>query len=67
VLVNATALVWAAFTWFWMFWPNATPIAPDTFNWAPVMFVGAVVGSVGYYVVKGKKVYVGPVASVRSM
>jgi uncharacterized membrane protein YdbT with pleckstrin-like domain len=44
-----------------------TPVTASTFNWAPVMFVVAVLWSIAYYIVKGRKVYVGPVASVKLM
>jgi len=50
-----------------MFWPNATPVTAESMNWAPVMFAGAVVWAIGYYLVKGRKVYVGPVASVKAI
>ena len=44
-----------------------TPVTLSTLNWAPVMFVAAIFWSIAYYIVKGRKVYVGPVASVKLM
>jgi len=44
-----------------------TPVTASTFNWAPVMFVAAILWSIAYYIVRGRKVYIGPVASVKLM
>lgn len=64
VFVNGTALVYVTFAFFWAFWPNERPVTLQNFNWAVVMFVGVFALSVGYYLVHGRKVYVGPVTSV---
>lgn len=64
VFVNGTALVYVTFAFFWAFWPNERPVTLQNFNWAVVMFVGVFALSVGYYLVHGRRVYVGPVTSV---
>jgi amino acid transporter len=64
VPVNVLGIAYAAFAFFWCFWPNATPVAVDTFNWAPVLFVGVLVCCVLAYWVRGREVYVGPVMQV---
>jgi choline transport protein len=47
------------------FWPNSQPVTIDNFNWAPVMFMAVVIGSLITYFFKGRKVYFGPVAIVQ--
>ena len=64
VPVNVLGIAYAAFAFFWCFWPNATPVAADTFNWAPVLFVAVLVWCVLAYWVRGRKMYVGPVMQV---
>jgi len=64
VPVNVLGIAYAAFSFFWCFWPNATPVEAYTFNWAPVLFVGVLVCCMLAYWVKGRKVYVGPVMQV---
>ena len=64
VPVNVLGIAYAAFAFFWCFWPNATPVVANTFNWAPVLFVGVLVCCLLAYWVQGRKVYVGPVMQV---
>jgi choline transport protein len=64
VAVNVIAIVYALFAFFWCFWPQATPVALDTVNWAPVMFSGIMVIAMVLYFVRGRKVYQGPVVTV---
>ena len=63
--VNVAALIYVNFAFFWSFWPNETPVTLQNFNWSVLMFVGIFVLSVVYYVIHGRKVYVGPVMSVQ--
>lgn len=62
--INVAGLVYAFFAFFWCFWPNATPVDASSFNWAVVMFVGVIVLSLVMFLVKGRKVYRGPVVLV---
>lgn len=64
VLVNAVALSYSLFAFFWCFWPNSTPVDLETFNWAVVMFLGVFVVCMIYYFVRGRQVYKGPVVLV---
>ena len=63
--VNILGLAYAAYAFFWCFWPNATPVDASSFNWAVVMFMGVIAMSLGLYWVRGRKVYRGPVVLVR--
>ncbi|KAF2470504.1 amino acid transporter [Lindgomyces ingoldianus] len=66
VPVNCLGLAYVSFVFFWSFWPNETPVALDTFNWAVVMYVGVLVLSLLMYIFQGRKVYNGPVTEIRA-
>jgi amino acid transporter len=66
VPVNIIGLIYSLFTFFWSFWPNTVPVTLDTFNWSVVLFVGVFVICLLMYVVRGRKVYNGPVSEVKS-
>jgi choline transport protein len=59
--INAAGLAYATYAFSWCFWLNSTPVDLESFNWAVVMFVALVVFSVGYYWVRGRHIYTGPV------
>ena len=62
--VNCIALLYACWSFFWSFWPNAFEPTPQTFNWACVLFVG-LIGIAGIlYVTHARHVYEGPVVKV---
>jgi choline transport protein len=65
VPVNIAAVVYCAWAFFWSFWPMVTPVTAMGFNWASVIFVGVLVFAGGWYGVKARKVYHGPVVLVR--
>jgi choline transport protein len=64
--INGIAFVYSVQIFFWCFWPGSNNPTKETFNWAIVMFVGVFTLSLGYYMVKGRHVYTGPVALVRT-
>lgn len=66
VPVNSIGLAYVSFTFFWSFWPNTTPVDLESFNWSVVLFMGVLVASLVMYVLKGRKVYVGPVEGIRT-
>ncbi|KAI4246429.1 MAG: hypothetical protein L6R42_009911 [Xanthoria sp. 1 TBL-2021] len=41
VPLNVAGLAYAVYAFFWCFWPNVTPVDAESFNWAVVMFMGA--------------------------
>ncbi|KAB8228245.1 GABA permease [Aspergillus alliaceus] len=63
--VNAAALVYVIFAFFFSFWPSSTPVSLTTFNWSVVIFSSVLIISVIMYIIKGHKEYAGPVTSVR--
>ena len=62
--VNAAGIAYAFFAFFWCFWPNATPVDAESFNWAVVIFMGVIIMSVVLYLIRGRKEYSGPVVLV---
>jgi amino acid transporter len=64
--INAGGLAYATFIFFWCFWPIQTPVQPNTFNWAVVIFWSVTIGSGVVYLAWGRKNYVGPVALVKN-
>lgn len=63
-LINAMSIGYCIFALFFCFWPMTNQFDVTTFNWAPVMFVGVAVISGVLYIVRGRKVYQGPVVTV---
>lgn len=64
VPINVGGLLYAIFVFFWSFWPNATPVTAETFNWSVLIFMAVAVTSFIMYMVQGRKVYHGPVTLV---
>jgi amino acid transporter len=63
--INIIALVFLIPFFIFCFFPTATPVQPDTMNWNILMFGAISLWATGYYVVKGRKVYVPPVTIVK--
>lgn len=63
--INAVAVVYSVFGFFWCFWPNAVPVTAQNFNYSSVLFVGVIGFSLVTYVVSGRKHFHGPVMLVR--
>jgi len=64
VMVNAIALIYELWAFFWMFWPNTVPVDASSFNWSVVIFVAVFILSLVMYYVEGRKIYDGPVVLV---
>lgn len=63
--INAIAMCFLLAVYVFMFFPLATPVTPASMNWAVVMFIGIMTFATLWYVVKGRKEYVPPVALVK--
>lgn len=63
--INAAAVLYAFWAFFWSFWPQYSPVTPESFNWASVIFVGVLLIAAVFFVVKARKVYHGPVVLIR--
>ncbi|KXL51510.1 hypothetical protein M433DRAFT_60067 [Acidomyces richmondensis BFW] len=64
--VNALGAVYSWFSFFWAFWPQATPVDATSMNYSSVMFGGVLVFSLIYYLVKARKSYEGPVTKTEA-
>lgn len=62
--INALAVTYALWAFFWSFWPQYYPVTAATFNWSSVIFVAVLLVAVIYYIAVGRKRYTGPVALV---
>jgi choline transport protein len=62
--INALAVSYALWSFFWSFWPQAYPVTAADFNWASVIFVSVLFIAMIYYMVIGHRRYTGPVALV---
>ncbi|THC91345.1 hypothetical protein EYZ11_009183 [Aspergillus tanneri] len=62
--VNVIAMVYATWSFFWSFWPNAYRVNAENFNWACVLFLGMMGVSAVVYGAYARKVYDGPVVKV---
>ena len=65
--INAGALAYSLFAFFWCFWPNTTPVDVTSFNWAVVIFVGVAVIAITCYILQGRHIYEGPVVLVKEV
>ena len=65
--VNIIGLVYCIFALFWSLWPTEVPVTAANFNWSVVIFVGVFIISLGMYIVKGRKEYLGPAAIVQQL
>ena len=62
--VNASAVVYAFWSFFWSFWPQTYPVTAPLFNWASVIFVGILIVAMIHYVFVARHRYSGPVALI---
>lgn len=62
--VNCIAMLYACWAFFWSFWPNSHDVVAENFNYACVIFVGAMAFSTLWYFVHARKSYAGPVSTV---
>jgi choline transport protein len=62
--INAAAVCYALWGFFWAFWPTYNPVIPSTFNWASVLFTATLLGAGIHFVFVARRKYFGPVANV---
>ena len=62
--INALAVAYSFWSFFWSFWPQVVPVTAASFNWASVIFVSVLIVALVYYVALGRHKYTGPVALV---
>ncbi|KAF2771417.1 amino acid permease 2 [Teratosphaeria nubilosa] len=62
--INALAVGFASWFFFWSTWPTFYPVTAANFNWSSVVFVGLGIFALAYFYIRGKDIYKGPVATV---
>ncbi|KIW89747.1 uncharacterized protein Z519_09904 [Cladophialophora bantiana CBS 173.52] len=62
--INAAAVAFALWNFFWCFWPTYFPVTASNFNWASVLFGGTLIGATIHFIFVARKSYHGPVALV---
>jgi amino acid transporter len=63
--INLAALLFLIWIWVFCFFPQSTPVTAETMNWNIVINAGIMILAVMYYFVKGRHVYIPPVALVK--
>ncbi|KAM5434525.1 hypothetical protein McanMca71_006219 [Microsporum canis] len=63
--VNAAAVCYALWAFFWTFWPIGYSITSKTFNWAPVLFTATLVISGIHFIFVARRKYFGPVIYIQ--
>jgi len=64
VPVNAWAVMWSFYAFFWGFWPQSTPVTAGGMNWAGPIFVATILLALVYFQFRAKHHYFGPVVEV---
>ena len=62
--INAIAVVYSMWGFFWALWPGSYPVTASGFNWASPIFVAVLIVALIYFAVKAKHTYKGPVTEV---
>lgn len=62
--LNCIGILYGAYLFVYSAMPGVYPVTATNFNWAPVMFGGAALLSLVYYLIWAKKGYHGPVVHV---
>lgn len=65
--INMFSVAFLSLVWVMCFFPQVPHPKLDQMNWAAVIYGGVVIFALVYYIAKGRKVYVGPVAYVRKV
>lgn len=64
--VNVLAFTYGLFALAFIVLPGGPDVTAESFNWAPVIFVGVMGVALIYFFAGGRKRYVGPVTSVKN-
>jgi choline transport protein len=67
VVVNAVSVAYLLLVFVMSFFPQVPHPTPPNFNWSIVIYGAVVLWSAGYFVLVGRRVYVGPVALCRRL
>ena len=62
-LVNVFGFIWLVMVIFFSTWPGLYPVTSTNMNYSIVVLASWVIIGGAYYLVRGRKVYAGPVVS----
>jgi amino acid transporter len=63
--INVGALCWLLPIFVFTMFPSVVPVTPSGMNWACLLFGFMVLFSTGYYIIRGKNVYISPKERLR--
>ena len=63
--VNTIAILYLVVVFVFSFFPLATPVVGSTMNWNILIYGFVISFAMGYFFVKGRHVYLGPVVHVK--
>lgn len=63
--INIVSVMFLSFLFVMSFFPLATPVELTTMNWNVLIYCSAIIFAIGFYLVRGKNVYAGPVVLVK--
>lgn len=61
VPITVVAIIYTIIALFFSFWPAFSTVDAANMNWSCLIFGGAVIFSMIFWLVHGRKVYVGPI------
>lgn len=64
VPIAILAIAYSILGLFFSFWPPTPAVTAETMNWSVLVYGAAVLFSLGFWVVHGRKVYTGPIMEV---
>ncbi|KAF2719738.1 amino acid permease 2 [Polychaeton citri CBS 116435] len=64
VPINAFAVIYSFWAFFWCFWPETYPVTASGFNWSSPIFGAVLLIALVYFAAKARHNYVGPVFEV---
>lgn len=65
--INIISVVFLTIIWFFSFWPLSNHPDKTTMNWNVLIYFSAIIFAIGFYFVKGRHVYEGPVTLVKEL
>ena len=63
--MNTIALCYILVAWVFTFFPQGTPVQPNTMNWSSLIYGAVIMFALGYFAVYGRHTYKGPVVLVK--
>lgn len=59
--INMASIIFLTIAIFFSFFPQGLPVTPVNMNWSIVVFSGEFFLGLGWYLIRGRKIYNGPI------